>query len=349
MMLSLRLHVIGMSVLLSILSSCASTPVQRPMGAASTVVARGETVAVASRNADAADDPAIWRNPADPSKSLIVATDKKAGLYVHGLDGTVRHFEPDGLLNNVDLIDLGERGVLVAASDRTDRLRARVRLYWLDKTSGRLDSFGAMPAGPGESYGLCLYLSADALYAFAVLKDGTINQIRFDTVGDGPDGRIVRTMKVPTQAEGCVVDPRSATLFVGEEDAGIWRFDAAPDAPATGTLILPIDNTALFADVEGLAIFPEGESGGYLLASSQGDNAYAVFRLPDFTLAGRFRIGAGTFGATEETDGIAVMPGDFGDLYPGGLFVAQDGVNPPNAQNFKLVDWASIRAALALP
>ncbi|MGB3378015.1 MAG: phytase, partial [Allopontixanthobacter sediminis] len=33
--------------------------------------------------------------------------------------------------------------------------------------------------------------------------------------------------------------------------------------------------------------------------------------------------------------------------YPGGLFVAQDGVNAPSAQNFKLVSWADIEAALA--
>jgi 3-phytase len=63
--------------------------------------------------------------------------------------------------------------------------------------------------------------------------------------------------------------------------------------------------------------------------------------------AGRFRIAAGTFGATEETDGIALALGSFGPDYPAGLFVAQDGANAPAAQNFKLASWAEALAALA--
>ena len=39
----------------------------------------------AGGNADA-DDPAIWRNPADPDRSLVVATAKEGGLRVY--DGT---------------------------------------------------------------------------------------------------------------------------------------------------------------------------------------------------------------------------------------------------------------------
>src|SRR3546814_8619832 len=46
------------------------------------ISARVETVPVKSPG-DAADDPAIWANPDDPAASLIVATDKKAGLYLY--------------------------------------------------------------------------------------------------------------------------------------------------------------------------------------------------------------------------------------------------------------------------
>ena len=68
-------------------------------------------------------------------------------------------------------------------------------------------------------------------------------------------------------------------------------------------------------------------STGWLVASSQGDNAYAVYRLPDMAPLGRFRIAAGKFGATEETDGIELALGNFGPDYPAGLFIAQDGRN----------------------
>lgn len=87
---------------------------------------------------------------------------------------------------------------------------------------------------------------------------------------------------------------------------------------------------------------------GWLVASSQGDNAYSLYRLPGMEPAGRFRIGAGKFGATQETDGIEVALGDFGPDYPEGLVVVQDGVNPPSAQNFKLVSWRAVREALRL-
>src|SRR3546814_4444097 len=67
------------------------------------VTAVAETDAVATRDADAADDPAIWRNADDPQASLIVATDKKAGLYVYGFDGAKRSYIDAGRVNNVEL------------------------------------------------------------------------------------------------------------------------------------------------------------------------------------------------------------------------------------------------------
>ena len=92
------------------------------------VAATAETEPVGTVNRDAADDPAIWRNPADPAASLIVATDKRGRLHVYGLDGRSLAYDPSGRLNNVDLIDLGSRGILVAASDRNDEANARIAL-----------------------------------------------------------------------------------------------------------------------------------------------------------------------------------------------------------------------------
>lgn len=338
----------------ALLAGCAgegSAPVTSASApATATVQARGETAAVETLNADAADDPAIWRNPADPAASLIVATDKRAGLHVYGLDGTDRSFVPAGRVNNVDLRDLGPGGIIVAASDRSDPLHAMLALYRLDPATATLRPLGRLPAGQGEAYGVCLYRRGAALHAFNVLKDGTINQIALDLSGAVPTGGIVRTMKLATQSEGCVADDRTGRLYVAEEDVGLWRFDAAPGAAATPHRIAAADGARIVADTEGVTIAAEGTvDGGYLLVSSQGDNAYAVFRLSDDAYAGRFRIGAGTYGATEETDGIDLSVGDFGPAYPDGLFVAQDGRNPPRAQNFKLVAWGDIKRALGLP
>jgi len=324
---------------------CAGAVVQ-PRSDTVTVSARAETVPVGTANADAADDPAIWRNPRRPADSLIVATDKKAGLYVYDLAGKVRHFSGAGRLNNVDLIDRGRAGILVAASDRNDVAQARLRLFRLDPSTAQLLPLGEVTGGAGEAYGICLWRHGEALYAFSVLKEGAVHQVRLDLDGPQPRGTIVRTLRLATQPEGCVVDPRTNRLFVGEEDRGVWSFDALPAAAATGTLVAPVDGRHLVADVEGLAIAPAGRTGGYLIASSQGDNSYALYALPGMTPAGRFRVAAGRFGSTEETDGIAFHPGSFGPAYSAGLFIAQDGVNAPAAQNFKLVSWADVQRAM---
>jgi 3-phytase len=338
------------ALLLLLLAACGSkreVPAAPPVTTAS-VMAKGETTAVATANADAADDPAIWRNAADPAQSLIIGTDKKAGLYVYGLDGRVRDFIDAGRVNNVDLISHGGR-VIVAASDRNDEANAKIALFALDTATAKLAPLGSVPGGAGEAYGICLTEAEGALQAFIVLKDGTINQVAIDLSAATPAGRTVRTMKLATQSEGCVVDPRTNRLYVAEEDAGVWRFDARAAGPTAPVKIAGTDGKRLTADAEGVAIAPEGPgNGGYLVVSSQGDNAYSVYRLSDDAYVGRFRIGKGALGATEETDGIEIAMGDFGPLYPAGLFIAQDGDNAPRAQNFKLVSWADIKAALEL-
>jgi 3-phytase len=335
--------------ILALLSACATVPSGLP---AVTVTALAETDPVGTATGDAADDPAIWRNAADPAASLIVGTDKKAGLYVYGLDGKVRHFLNAGLVNNVDLREgvtfPDGQGILVVASDRNDLLRAKLTLFRLDPVSAKLAPIGTFAAGAGEAYGLCLYRNSEAFYAFAVMKDGTVNQILLELGGAQPSGRIVRSMKLAGQSEGCVADERTHRLYVAEELAGIWRFDAKAAGATAGVKIAAVDGKQLVADAEGLALAPMGETGGYLIASSQGDNAYSVYRLADEAYVGRFRIAKGAVGATEETDGIDLVLGDFGPAYPSGLFVAQDGRNAPAAQNFKLVSWIDIAEALQL-
>jgi 3-phytase len=332
-----------------LLASCGSKrEVAVPAVTTASVAAKGETAAVATANADAADDPAIWRNTADPAASLIVGTDKKAGLYVYGLDGKVRDFIDAGRVNNVDLISHGGR-VIVAASDRNDEANAKIALFALDTATAKLAPLGSVAGGAGEAYGICLAEAGGVLNAFIVLKDGTINQVAIDLSGGTPVGKTVRTLKLATQSEGCVVDPRTSRLYVAEEDAGLWRFDARADGPTTPVKIAATDGTKLVADAEGVALAPEGPgNGGYVVVSSQGDNAYTVYRLTDDAFVGRFRVGKGTLGSTEETDGIEIAMGSFGPDYPDGLFIAQDGDNAPRAQNFKLVSWADIKAALGL-
>lgn len=343
----MRTTTLAVTLLLAGCVTADPAPKPSPLPTAS-VTAAGETTAVATANADAADDPAIWRNAADPAASLIVGTDKKAGLYVYGLDGAVRDFADAGRVNNVDLASFDDR-IIVAASDRNDINNGKVALFRLDPATAKLTALGHVPAGRGEAYGLCLYDTGDGLNAFVVMKDGTINQLSLDLSGTAPTAKIVRSLKLATQSEGCVVDARTHRLYVAEEDVGLWRFDARASGATTPIKIAAADGQQIVADAEGVAIAAEGpNNGGYLLVSSQGDNAYTVYALADDRYIGRFRIMPGALGGTSETDGIAIATGDFGPQFPGGLMVAQDGDNAPKAQNFKLVDWGAIKTALGL-
>ena len=66
--------------------------------------ARVETEPVPS-SGDAADDPAIWIHPDDPSKSLVLGTDKKGGLNVFDVDGKRLQIVSNSTRpNNVDVI-----------------------------------------------------------------------------------------------------------------------------------------------------------------------------------------------------------------------------------------------------
>ena len=326
-------------------AGCSTTP--KPRGLQPVAVpASAETAPVRSGAGDAADDPAIWRDPADPARSLVVATDKQAGLYVYGLDGAIASFTDAGRVNNVDLLDLGSRGIVVVASDRNDPAVARLQVYRLDPATRALLRLGEIVAGPGEAYGVCLGLAGETVIAYSVIKDGTVRAHGFlpGPAGIEPVRLAEPDRKLATQSEGCVVDPLDGALYVGEEGSGVWRFARGA---VQGALVARVDNRYLVADVEGLALMRQ-EGRGWLVVSSQGDNAYAVFSLADMQPRGRFRIAGGAMGSTEETDGIALAGGSFGPAYPGGLFVAQDGRNQPGAQNFKLVSWAAIRAALAI-
>ncbi|MBB6505312.1 3-phytase [Sphingomonas endophytica] len=327
-----------------LLAACATaTPVS---DVAPTVAATAETDPVDTA-ADAADDPAIWRNRQDPAKSLVIGTDKQAGIHVYDLTGKRRSFTPAARLNNVDLRDIGAR-VVVAASDRADKEHGHVALFTLDTARATLLPLGRYPSGAGEAYGMCLWRRArdGALFGFVVMKDGRIDQVAIDLAAATPRVTTVRSMKLGTQAEGCVADDRTGQLYVAEEDVGIWRFAADPAAPVTATPVAKVDGRTLVADAEGLALAPRGRSGGFLVVSSQGDNKYTLYRLPDVTFAGYFRIGGGTIDGTSETDGIELALGDFGPDYPKGLFVAQDGDNAPDTQNFKYVSWAEVLKTL---
>jgi 3-phytase len=97
----------------------------------------------------------------------------------------------------------------------------------------------------------------------------------------------------------------------------------------------------LAADVEGLTIAYGKNGKGYLIASSQGENAFVLYRREGRNrYVKAFRIIADN-GIDEvgKTDGIDVTTANLSPALPFGVFIAQDGFNEGYNQNFKLVPW----------
>ncbi len=303
---------------------------------------------------DAADDAAFWIHPTDPGQSLVIGTDKLSGLAVYDLAGNERQFLPDGRLNNVDVrygFSLGGNPVdIVAAGNRIDQSLA---VYTVDSSTLELDNVAAKSVFVGvvEAYGFCLYRSAlsGVYYAFVNDKEGNVEQWELFDNGQGLiDAALVRSFSVGSQTEGMVADDVGGWLYVGEEDVGIWKYGAEPDAGDDRIQVDPTGNVGhLTADVEGLTIYYASATAGYLLASSQGSSEFVVYdRMGSNSYVTTFTIEAGNgIDAVTETDGIDVVNMALGEAFPQGVFVAQDGFNAPDNQNFKLVPWPDIAGA----
>lgn len=215
-----------------------------------------------------------------------------------------------------------------------------------------------------EPYGSCIYqspLSAktylfvnnkDALYLqYELLSSPASNSSAGANASAALSTSLVRSFTggSGTQTEGCVADPETGTLFLGEEGRGIWSYAAEPDnntntndTTTQGTLTASIgDSSGLSADVEGLTLitlssasnstYSSSSPAGYLIASSQGISAYIVYaRSPPHAHICTFKIvdnAARGVDAVSNTDGLAGVGNALGGEFPAGVLVVHDDAN----------------------
>ena len=206
------------------------------------------------------------------------------------------------------------------------------------------ESIFGVDDGEATAYGLATYTSVvdGKNYVFVSQSDGNkIAQLEITARLGAADGlevsaEVVRTIEVPLvgafhetpsdgQVEGMVVDRETGYLYVGQEEFGIWKYNTEPNDNTAPTLVDTVENGNVAADIEGLTIYYGEDGNGYLLASSQGDNTFAIYDragansyLDSFAIEG-----------VEESDGADVTNVPLGDDYPAGLLVVQDGSNTP--------------------
>ncbi|MGV9288973.1 phytase [Streptomyces sp. NPDC003719] len=229
-----------------------------------TVRPRAETAALyddeAGGNADA-DDPAIWRNPSDPDRSLVVATAKEGGLRVYDLDARLVQSVaappapgPDsapGRFNNVDLVQgmrlsTGPADLAVT----TDRGSDRLRFYRIDPAApGRPLTDVTDPAAPPvfsadqdeideqrTAYGLATWTDRATRRSYALVSRRERTRLALLELTPTASGRVgyrtVRTLDLPASFRL----PNGARWSPCAEPGELPQVEGMVVDPADGTL-----------------------------------------------------------------------------------------------------------------
>ena len=330
---------------------------------------------------DVSDDMAVWVNNSDPTKSVIIGTNKSSGsnggLYTYALDGgrsdgattwdADNWFDQGKKVNNVDIRHgFDANGVdwdIVATSNRTND---RVDLFRVT-TDGSGDfaglvsvgSFSTSTLGGDNPYGLAMYhsQSQNKFYVIASSKNGDVAQWELSyNIGTSliDASKIWQASVDSSEIEGIVADDNRDVVYIAAENTAIYRYSTS-----SGTIVnsgrVTVDTAGdgnLVDDIEGLTMYYASAGRGYLIASSQGSDDFDIYdreysgsaanaHLLDFSVTD----GAGSDDVTS-TDGIDVVSVGLGGNFSDGMLLVHDSDNSSGPSNFKLVPWKDVAAEL---
>lgn len=312
---------------------------------------------------DDADDPAIWLHPTDPSRSLIVGTNKApaptGALVVFGLDGKIRQTVAElDRPNNVDVeygLSLGGRRVDIAVA--TERLKGQLRVFEIAEAGiTDITSRGntlVFPERQGEEHapmGIGLYRRPRDGAIFAIVapksgpRQGYLGQYRLEDDGHGRVKAVfVRAFgrfSGSGEIEAVAVDDELGFVYYADEGDGIHKYPADPDQREASREAAHFGRTGFRGDREGIAIYTGRGGTGYIVCTDQleGNSEYHVFRRdgPPGAEVAVIRGGADT------TDGLEITSRPLGPAFGDGLMVAMNS----RGRNFLLFRWEDIGAAL---
>ena len=327
--MSMKLHFLRLLVLLPLQCACSLGPAPDAL----------KPVVVTVPTQFDTDDPAIWIHPTDRAKSLVIGTDKDSSgaLYVYDLDGRIVT-RVDGLKrpNNVDIaygLMLGGKPTDIAVT--TEREMQRLRVFALpgmesiDKSD--LVVFDGDKNRP--PMGLALYRRPRDGTLFAIVGgkagplEGYLGQYRLE---DDGMGRVRMTLvrqfgrySGKKEIESIAVDAELGYVYYSDEQVGVRKYAADPEAPDAGKELALIPATGYAADNEGISIYKINDGTGYILVSDQGANRFRIYRREgepgrphDHVLLKTVSVSA------LESDGSEVTSMALGAKFPSGLFVA---------------------------
>ena len=250
--------------------------------------------------------------------------------------------------NNVDVFQEfnvgGEKFPLVIGSNRTDNTIFLGRLY----SDGSIKKiFKNDPKSfIEEVYGITSYNSNNNDYVFISGKDGTLEQWLIEDDKGSINMSLIRTIKFNSIVEGLVSDAYYKKLYVAEETVGLWEININPNIDLNKKLILSVDKKYFKSYFEGVTLYEKDNGDGYIIVSIQGSNSFGIIDRKTKKILSVFRIISNkNIDEVSDTDGIDLAKLS-SNKFPKGLFVAQDGYNENQNQNFKFVDLTSILNSL---
>ncbi|WP_316817007.1 phytase [Pedobacter nyackensis] len=307
------------------------------------------------------DDPAIWVNPADSSKSLIIGTDKdeNGGLYVFDLQGKIiKEKTVKGLKrpNNVDIaygLKLGGQKVDIAVA--TERMTHKLRVFSIPDMQP-IDN-GGLPVFEGERgemyrdlMGVALYTAPQGqIYAIAGRKTGPTDgsylwQYLLEDDGTGKlKATLVRKFgkySGKKEIEAIAVDNELGYIYYSDEQFGVRKYYADP---AKGNQELALFETPGFKeDNEGISIYKTSDSTGYILVSDQSANQFQVFsREGTNQNPHQHKLITSIPVSTNNSDGSDIHSKALNGDFKHGIFVAMS-----DDKTFQLYRWEDIAGAL---
>lgn len=296
------------------------------------------------------DDPAIWVNPKDPSKSIVFGTDKETNgaIYAFDLDGkiieekTIRNIERP---NNVDveygfhLTDSAITDILVF----TEREKQQIRVFSIPDMKP-LDG-GGIPVFIDEpliqnrlAMGVALYKSPKDSTVYAIVgrktgpEIGYLYQYELNADSMGVRANLVRKLgsfSGVKEIEAIAVDDENGFVYYSDEGVCIKKYHAEPTMGDEE--ISCFGGEYFLEDIEGIAIaiYPDGK--GFLIVSNQHQGEFNVFNREDNSFVKALNL------TTHETDGCEVVTVPLNSTFANGLFVAMN-----DEKNFYFYDLGKL-------
>ena len=288
------------------------------------------------------DDPAIWINKADPSKSLVIGTDKDAdgALYVYDLEGRIFPEKVVRDLKRPNNVDVGYN--LAVGNDTVDfavtgeRLNSMLRVFSVPDMKP-IDN-GGFPMFEGETalehrdlMGISLYQRPSDNKTFVIMgrkngpTEGYLWQYLLEADSTGAlQATLVRKFgkfSGTKEIESIAVDHELGYIYYSDENVGTRKYYADPEK---GNEELALFGTEGFRDDnEGISIYDTGNGTGFILISDQQANMFRIF--PREGTNGNphqhDELGAVKV-STNESDGSEITSIPLNDTFRKGLFVA---------------------------